>query len=277
MSLIIAFLARKGGVGKTTYSENLAAALARAGLYTVFVEADGQGNASEHMRVRPHDGFNQLILHHREWSDVLIPVPETFCGMKTRLFMVSAADQTFAVAKADETPERMIKVLNALRGWADVVIVDTSPDANNIHVGCYYAADYVLLPTLCTMDSINSISKTLHYLETAEFEGKGELHAAKVLGILPNQYRSGERNSQFNLGLVAGRFGREYHVFPQINYTQAWETIHSSERPQGTASIYSFKPGDHRERESKRLALRDFKPVIDKVLEVLGKKSEEVA
>jgi len=275
MTLIIASMGRKGGLGKTTYSENLAAACARAGLLTVFVEADGQGNASEHMRVQPHDGFKHLMLGGREWQDVLLPVPEIFCGMKTRLFMVSASDQTFAVEKANETPERMITALKALRGWADVVIVDTSPGANNIHVGCYYAADYVLLPTLCTMDSINSISKTLRYLQTAEFEGKGQYHAAKVLGILPNQYRQGERTSQYNLGLVDGRFAHEHPVFPKVNYQQAWELIHSESR--GTGSIYAFKPGDYRERESKKMAIRDFKPVVDRVLEMVAKKSEEVA
>lgn len=265
MTLILSVMGRKGGITKTTVAVNLAAECALAGLFTVLVETDGQGNASDHMGVRAHDGFTEMILGGRQWADVLQPVPETFTGKACDLLMVSASDLTREVEEDPKTPARMVKALGALRGWADVVVVDTSPGANHIHVGCYYASDYVLMPTLCELDSINSLSKTLKYLAAADAAGGGDLRAAQVLGILPNRYAKGGRMSQYNLGMVEGRFGHEYHVFPQMYEEQAWAYARRDQR-----AVSAFKPSDYRERESKKQAAKNFKPLVTRVLDLVG-------
>lgn len=266
MTIILSIMGRKGGITKTTVGVNLAANLALAGLFTVFVEADGQGNASEHMGIAPHDGFAELMLGERGWADVLLPVPPTFTGKAVELLALSASDLTREVEESPETPERLIKALDTLRGWADVVIVDTSPGATHIHAGCFLASDYVLLPTLCELDSINSVSKTLTYLAAADQAGRGDQKAAKVLGILPNRYSKGGRTSQYNLGMVHGRFGHEHHVFAQVYEEQAWAYARARQQ-----SIYVRNKGlDYRERESYRIARRDFKPVVDRVLELVA-------
>lgn len=266
MTLILSVMGRKGGITKTTVAVNLAAQCALNGLFTVLVETDGQGNASEHMGVKPHDGFTELILGERNWDQLLLPVPQPFTGKKVELFMLSAADLTREVEEDSGTVMRMVAALNALRGWADVVIIDTAPSINSVHVGCYYGSDYVLLPTLCELDSINSLSKTIKYLETADMAGKGDLHAAKVLGILPNRYYKGGRTSQFNLGMVMGRFGHEHHVYPQIYEEQAWAYARSR-----NCCVSALTQGDFRERESRKKAEKNFQPVVDSVLALAQK------
>jgi chromosome partitioning protein len=268
MTLILSLLARKGGVGKSTIAVNLAAECALRGLFTVLVETDGQGNASEHMGVTPHDGFSELVLGGRNWQDVLLPVPQTFTGKKVDLFLVSAADLTREVEESPATVARLVKALGALRGWADVVIIDTAPSINSVHVAAYYASDYVILPTLCELDSINSLSKTLRYLEAADVAGKGELTAAKVLGIVPNRYSRGSKVSQLNYGMVLGRFAHEQRVFDPIHEGQVWAYARAQ-----SCCVSAFKPSDS-QRESRRIARRDFAPIVESVMQLMER--EEV-
>jgi chromosome partitioning protein len=260
MTMILSVMGRKGGITKTTVATNLAAACAGAGLFTVLVEMDGQGNASEAMGIKPRDDFHDLMLGNCEWSDVLQPALTTFTDGE--LFALSASDLTREVEENPNTPSMIYERLKLLRGWADVVIVDTSPGITQVHAGCYYASDYVLLPTLCELDSVNSVSKTLGFLKTANEAGAAAGYpAAEVLGIIPNRYPSGERNAQFLLGVVQGRFGHEYPILGPIRDATVWASARRTEH-----SIFTYQGANYAERRSINVARKDFEQVAQVVI-----------
>src|SRR5215203_3732020 len=206
MTVIISVLGRKGGIGKTTLAKNIGAAAALQGYTTVVIDADGQGNAADGMRVKRWDGFKALVLDDAEWSEVLSPVPLEFTGQAVNYFAVLPAfNQQVLVEKNDDTPPMIYERMNELRGVADVVICDLPPGTSNTHIGLYYASDYVILPTLLEIDSVKSLETTVQYLDVAGAAGKSAgYNVAEVLGIVPNRFAATERVHQVNSGYVRG-------------------------------------------------------------------------
>jgi chromosome partitioning protein len=267
MTTIIASMGRKGGITKTTTIVNLGAALALEGKRVLVIETDGQGNASESMGIAPYDGFKQLIIDEADWQDVIVQVPSLFTGKPTELYLVSAADQTRLVEELKDTPSRMVERCAELRGFFDYVLFDTSPGLTQIHTGCYYAADYLLLPTLCETDSINSLAKTFEFLDQARAAAPG-LHVADVMGIIPNRYMKGERTGAFALGRLEeryGEYGRKCHVFPQLRDLMAWGEARRVQK-----SIYAISGNifDPKFRKNAGDARREFGRVVEAALAV---------
>lgn len=267
MTKIVAIMGRKGGITKSTIAKTLAAGAARQGLRTVLVDADGQGNASSGVQVQPHDGFYDLILKDAEFADVLQRVPVSFTGdEKSELYLLSSFNAQRLVEKDDSTSARIYQRFQELRGWADVVIVDTSPGITEVHTGFYYTADYILLPTLCEMDSILSLSSTIAYLQEAEAAGeKGGYMVAEVLGIIPNRFDSKENVQTANVGYVRGRYDRDYPIFDPISDLTVW-----NQASQLRTSIYAFAGmGSWNEKRSANRAIREFKPILKAITDRL--------
>ena len=75
----IAILNQKGGVGKTTTTVNLAAALAESGRRVCVVDMDPQSHATLHLGVTPHSSEStvyQVLVGHRAIADVCQQVQE---------------------------------------------------------------------------------------------------------------------------------------------------------------------------------------------------------
>lgn len=255
---------RKGGLGKTLVAKTLAAGCARAGLRTVLVDADGQGNASQGTRIKPHDAFYELIISDAEFSDVLKPVSAVFHG-EGELWLLSAWSRQMQVEMNDNTPKLIYERFQELEGWADVVIVDTSPGITHVHAGFYYASDYIILPTLCDMPSISSLSSTFSYLAQAGEAGRAAGYpAAQVLGILPNCFSGKEKVQQVNLGIVIGKYGDANHIFNVMRNLTIWR-----QADQLRQSIYTLTDdADYQTRRQSRAASSEFQPVLDAVLNI---------
>jgi len=260
MTTIYSAVARKGGNTKTTTSTNLAAAFARAGLFTVFIETDGQGNASEIMGVEKTDNFYNLIMKNARWEDVLAPVPSKFTSAKdadAKLFMVSAADLTSEVESHQDTASNMIRRIGQLRGVADVVIMDTSPGLTNVHLGCYLSSDYVYIPSLCESFSVQSLESSFELLEKARIVGGSTYPVAKVLGILPNRYDWRQNDAREKLGEIKGGYKKKCRIFDPIEDSVAWHDSCSRQM-----SIYAHNDslglGLGFSRPAARKALRQF-------------------
>lgn len=269
MTIILSLQARKGGVGKTTVSVTLAAALALSGLSVLIVDSDGQGNATTSVGLEARDDFYALILEDAEYADLIRPVPKAFAGKPSSLYLLSASDAQRRVESSASTPARMVERLAELRGVYDVVIGDTSPGLTEVHSGWYYASDYVILPTLCETHSVRSVGKTLEFLHSADAVGRERGYpAAQVLGILPNRYTKGVNNSQFNLGLLSGLY-QQYPIYERMRDLSAWESATRQSK-----SIYSLSAGsDRRLAQSLKDARKEFSRVVESVLALVQEKA----
>jgi chromosome partitioning protein len=260
---IIAVMGRKGGITKTTVAANLAAGCTRAGLRTVLVDADGQANACRMVGVEPAPGFFHLILGDQEFRAVLRPVPEKFIGAAGECFILPSDDSQRQVEQHPETATRIYERFHELDGWADVVIVDTSPGITEVHAGFYYAADYLVMPTTLEALSLGSLQSTLAYLAEAQKRGATAGYpAAKILGILPNRFMASEKVEQSNVGFLKGRYGEKLPVFDAIRNLTVWK-----QAGQLKQSIYAYAPkDDYSAKRQARSAANEFAPVLTAVL-----------
>lgn len=270
MTVIISVMGRKGGIGKSTISKNLAAGAARAGLRTVLIDADSQHNAYDGLGigVPAYDGLKTLIEDDTaEWADLLLSVPSRFTGIDCPAFHVlPTSDGQMSIDDDPTTPTRLYYRFQELHDYIDMVIVDTGPGISQVTVGLYYASTAVVLPALCDIDSALSPEKTIQYLEQARAKGEfAGYPPASILGIVPNALDTNENVQIANEGFIRGRYHQRFHVFPPMLKKTAWK-----QAAQNRMSIYAMtRSKDPAERKLARHALKEFQPIMNAVLDLV--------
>lgn len=156
MAKIIAVANQKGGMGKTTTSVNLTAALKALGKRVLLVDGDPQGNASTGMGVskstRPNT-YDMLInsktaeecVIHTEYGDV-IPASKELAASSVELI------------GADNREYVMRNALMALFSDYDYIFIDCPPSLELLTVNALVAADSVLIPMQCEYYALEGIA-----------------------------------------------------------------------------------------------------------------------
>ena len=183
---VIAVANQKGGVGKTTTSINLAAALGAAGKDVLLVDMDAQGNATMGVGV-PKNGLTRtgcdVLLEEAEIREVIVERPE----LKLSL-LPSNADMTAAEVGLRNQKNGELALRNALKkvnGRFDYVIVDCPPALSMLTVNALAAADGVLIPMQCEYYALEGLTALLDTIEKV----RGVLNAdLKLEGILRTMY-----------------------------------------------------------------------------------------
>ncbi len=161
---ILAVANQKGGVGKTTTTINLSAALVEAGRRVLIIDLDPQGNASTGLGV----GHER---RERTTYDLLIgEAPLSEIVQKTDVENLDIAPATVDLSSADvelvEDPRRTKRLRKALRDDAalegyDTVIIDCPPSLNLLTINAMGAADAVLVPLQCEFLAMEGLSQLL--------------------------------------------------------------------------------------------------------------------
>ena len=117
---VIAITSGKGGVGKTSFTTNLALTLARSGERIIIVDADlGLANLHVMMGVRPKYDLEHVMRGQKAMRDVLYPGP---CGV----LLIGGGSGITELANLDEaTCGVFLDGLRTLDALADVILIDT--------------------------------------------------------------------------------------------------------------------------------------------------------
>jgi chromosome partitioning protein len=179
---ILAITNQKGGVGKTTTTINVAAALAANDLRVLVIDSDPQGNATTGMGTtkdpdRP--SLYQVLLGKAEIADAVVHTG--FEGLD-----LVPGDKNLVGANLElvDTPRREFRLhdkLESARAQYDFILIDCPPALDLLTLNALIAADSVLVPIQCEFFALEGISELMDTIQRLRdsFE-----HPLKIEGIL---------------------------------------------------------------------------------------------
>lgn len=162
---IVAVANQKGGVGKTTTTINLGAALAELGAKVLIVDLDPQGNASTGLGIEAEEReftTYELLLEEIELQKVIQPTGQDRLSIIPATVDLSSADMELISSE-----KRSYLLHDALRQPAmdefdlDYVLIDCPPSLNLLTVNAMVAAHSVLVPLQSEFFALEGLSQLM--------------------------------------------------------------------------------------------------------------------
>ncbi|WP_307541927.1 ParA family protein [Streptomyces sp. V3I8] len=210
---IIAMCNQKGGVGKTTSTINLGAALAEYGRRVLLVDFDPQGALSVGLGVNPMEldltVYNLLMERGMAADEVLLKTAVPNMDLLPSNIDLSAAEvQLVSEVARESTLQRALKPLMA---DYDYIVIDCQPSLGLLTVNALTAAHKVIVPLECEFFALRGVALLTETIEKVQERLNPEL---ELDGILATMYDSRTVHSREVLARVVEAF--DEHVYHTV-------------------------------------------------------------
>jgi len=232
MGKIIAIANQKGGVGKTTTTVNLAAALGVLEKKVLLIDADPQANASSGLGINVDEveiGTYQLLEHAATAKEVIVPTNSPNVDLIPAHIDLVAIE----IELVDKNNrEYMLKeMLKDIKNDYDYILIDCAPSLGLITLNSLVAADSVIIPIQCEYYALEGLGKLLNTIKSIQ-----KIHNANldIEGLLLTMYDSRLRLSNQVVEEV------NKHFQDMVFKTIIQRNVRLSEAPSFGESIISY-------------------------------------
>jgi chromosome partitioning protein len=203
---IIAMCNQKGGVGKTTSTINLGAALAECGRKVLLVDFDPQGALSVGLGVPTYELdvtiYNLLVEHGHDVRAVVMHTRTENLDIIPANIDLSAAEVTLVGEVAREMV--LARVLRPITDDYDVVLIDCQPSLGLLTVNALTAAHGVIIPLECEFFAMRGVALLVETIDKIRDRLNPRL---QVDGILATMFDSRTLHSREVVRSVVDHFG----------------------------------------------------------------------
>lgn len=182
---IIAVANQKGGVGKTTTSVNLSAALAKLGKKVLLIDCDPQGNATSGLGIAKEEleqSIYDALINDAAIEDIII---QTEFGLDMVPAVMDLAGAEVELVDLEDKQYRLKKAVASIRDKYDYILVDCPPSLGHITLNALTAADSVLLPLQCEFYALEGLSQLLSTVQLVQEQLNEQL---KIEGLVLTMY-----------------------------------------------------------------------------------------
>ena len=227
---------QKGGVGKTTSTVNLAAALALSGARVLVLDLDPQGNASTALGIDHHEGVSSVydVLVHgvplREVVQQVDGLPDLWCAPAT----IDLAGAEIELVSLVARESRLLRALTAFEEEVDYVLIDCPPSLGLLTVNAFVAGKEVLLPIQCEYYALEGVGQLLRNVEMIRSHLNPTL---AVTTVLLTMFDSRTRLANQVVADVREHFG------DRVLKTAIPRSVRVSEAPSYGQTVLTYDPG----------------------------------